>query len=136
MTSEVCSMKRGEKVLSFVKYEKELIEDYRRKLHEVKRSDEVGDVFIEFALKLLAKVIEGFNHEEYVEDVSFEPEIEGYKLSERLEKLVGEELMKKSDLPAILKRFAETAAHRWKQLKSDEEKTDFFKRPGHDLGKE
>jgi len=41
MTSEVCSMKRGEKVLSFVKYEKELIEDYRRKLHEVKRSDEV-----------------------------------------------------------------------------------------------
>ncbi|ACB09792.1 MAG: Uncharacterized protein XD64_0868 [Thermotoga sp. 47_83] len=126
-------MKKGEKILSFVKQEKELIEDYRKSLHDVKRSDEVGDVFIEFALKFLEKVLEDFKPEEYTEDIAFEPEKESYTLSERLKEKIGEDLLKKSDLPAILQRFCEMAAHRWKQLKADEEKTDFFKRPGHEI---
>ena len=129
-------MKKGEKILSFVKQEKELIEDYRRKLHDVKRSDEVGDVFIEFALRFLEKVLEDFDAADYTEDISFDPEKEEYTLSERLKERIGEDLLKKSDLPAILQGFCETAAHRWKQLKANEEKTDFFKRPGHEVGRE
>ena len=129
-------MKKGEKILSFVKQQKELIEDYRRKLHDVKRSDEVGDVFIEFALRFLEKVLEDFDAADYTEDISFDPEKEEYTLSERLKERIGEDLLKKSDLPAILQRFCETAAHRWKQLKANEEKTDFFKRPGHEVGRE
>lgn len=119
-----------------MKQEKELIEDYRRKLHDVKRSDEVGDVFIEFALRFLEKVLEDFDAADYTEDISFDPEKEEYTLSERLKERIGEDLLKKSDLPAILQRFCETAAHRWKQLKANEEKTDFFKRPGHEVGRE
>ncbi|MCD6552288.1 hypothetical protein [Thermotoga sp.] len=129
-------MKKGEKMFSFVKQEKELIEDYRKKLHDVKRIDEVGDVFIEFALKFLEKVLDDFYAGDYTEDISFDPEKEEYALSERLKEKIGEELFRKSDLPAILQRFCETAAHRWKQLKADEEKTDFFKRPSHEVGRE
>ena len=129
-------MKKGEKMFSFVKQEKELIEDYRKKLHDVKRIDEVGDVFIEFALKFLEKVLDDFYAGDYTEDISFDPEKEEYALSERLKEKIGKELFRKSDLPAILQRFCETAAHRWKQLKADEEKTDFFKRPSHEVGRE
>ncbi|PLV60032.1 hypothetical protein [Thermotoga sp. KOL6] len=129
-------MKKGEKMFSFVKYEKELIEDYRKKLHDVKRSDEVGDVFIEFTLRFLEKVLEDFKIEDYTEDITFDPENNRYILSERLKERIGRELLEKSDLPAIIQRFCETATHRWRQLKADEEKTDFFKRPGHEVGRE
>lgn len=66
-----------------------MIEDYRKSLHDVKRSDEVGDVFIEFALKFLEKVLEDFKPEEYTEDIAFEPEKESYTLSERLKERIG-----------------------------------------------
>lgn len=120
-------MKKGEKVLSFVKFEKELESAYRERLSAVKRPEETGDVFVEFALKLLNRVnpLITRNHWDHVH---FEPETEnGYRLSKELEQIIGQEILSKSDLPAILKRMALNAAHRRKALLSNTERTDLFR---------
>lgn len=120
-------MKKGEKVLSFVKFEKELESAYREKLASVKRPEETRDVFVEFALKLLSKVNPSItlNHRDHIH---FEPDSEsGYRLSPQLEQILGSEVLTKSDLPAILKRMALSAAHRRTALLSNTERTDLFR---------
>lgn len=120
-------MKKGEKVLSFVKFEKELESAYRERLSAVKRPEETGDVFVEFALKLLNRVNPSITRNHW-DHVRFEPETEnGYRLSKELEQIIGEEILTKSDLPAILKRMALNAAHRRKALLSNAERTDLFR---------
>ena len=123
-------MKKGEKFLSFVKYEKELESEYREKLSETKRPEEVGDIFVEFALRFLKKIVPDLDEKTYIEDISFVPEDEevGFTLSERLKKVLKEEIVEKSDMMSILKRKANEAIHRYKQIKSDEERTEMFRR--------
>ena len=123
-------MKKGEKFLSFVKYEKELESEYREKLSEAKRPEEVGDIFVEFALRFLKKIVPDLDEKTYIEDVSFVPEDEevGFTLSERLKKVLKEELVEKSDMMSILKRMVSEAIHRYKKIKSDEDRTDMFRR--------
>ena len=119
-------VRKGEKMYSFVKYEKELESDYRRKLDEVKRPDEVGGVFVEFAFKLLRKVKEDIP-DEAREWIKFKPEGDvPYTLDGRIEEILGD-IMKKSDLPAIIERMAMAAHHRYKKLRSDDERTDLFR---------
>ena len=123
-------MKKGEKFLSFVKYEKELESEYREKLSSVKRPEEVGVIFMEFAIRLLKKIVPDLDEKECIEDVSFVPEDEevGFILSERLKKFLKEEIIEKSDLMAILRRMASEAIHRYKKIKADEERTELFRR--------
>ena len=130
-------MKKGEKVLSFVKYEKEIESEYREKLSSVKRLDEVGEVFIEFAMKFLKKVVPELDEREFIEDISFVPENEeiGFTLSTRLKKFLKEEIIEKSDLMAILKRMADEAIHRYKKIKSDEERTETFRKKPDIIGR-
>ncbi len=119
-------MKKGKKVLSHVKYEKELESAYREMLSSIKRPEEVGKAFVEFALRLLEKVDPRVN-KSFADQIFFEPENENhYRLSSSLENLLAEHLVN-SDLPAILKRMALNAAHRYKSLISDNERTNYFR---------
>lgn len=120
-------MKKGEKVLSFVKFEKELESAYRERLSAVKRPEETGDVFIEFAIKFLNKVNPQIT-KNFSDKIYFEPENEnGYRLSSEIERILGQEVLTKSDLTAILKRMALNAVHRRKSLIANTERTDLFR---------
>ena len=119
-------MIRGEKILSFVKYEKELESDYRRHLDDVKRPDEVGKVFVEFAFKLI-KMVKSEIPDGYIEEIGFDPESDvPFKLGNGLKEALSD-LYEKSDLPAILERMARSAQNRYKKLKKDDERTDLFR---------
>jgi len=112
---------------SYVKYEKELEHDFREQLNEAKRLGDVGDVFVEFAFRLLKKVRSDLD-ENLIEDVVFDPENpRGYRLLEKLRRELEKEL-KTSDLPAILERMAKAAAHRYEHILNDEDRTDVFRR--------
>jgi hypothetical protein len=120
-------MKRGERMESFVKIEKELESDYRKALDEVKRPDEVHKVFTEFVFKLLKKIKEDID-EDTMTFLKLTPEDdEPYKIDGKLLDLLGEDLVKKSDLLAIIGRMAQSAAHRYLKLKRDDERTDLFR---------
>ena len=120
-------MKKGERMDSFVKIEKELESDYRKALDNVKRPEEVHKVFGEFVLKLLKRIKEDIN-EEIVMRIKLTPEDETpYKVDEKFEELIGEDLIKKSDLLAIIGRMAQSAAHRYIKLRKDDERTDLFR---------
>jgi len=120
-------VKKGEKILSFVKYEKELESSYRHKLDEIKRPDEVGNVFREFVFKLLKKVKDDIP-DDAVEQINFRPEDgEAFEIGEELIELLGEKLVEKSDLMAIIGRMAQSAQHRYKKIKNDDERTDLFR---------
>jgi len=62
------------------------------------------------------------------EEIRFIPdgEDETFKLSDQLLNYLGE-LVEKSDLLAIIYRMASSALHRYKKLKSDDERTDLFR---------
>jgi hypothetical protein len=120
-------MKRGERMESFVKIEKELESDYRRALEEVKRPDEVHKVFTEFIFKLLKRVREDID-EDMMLFLKLTPEDDKvYKIDEKLLEFLGEDLVKRSDLLAIIGRMAQSAAHRYLKLKRDDERTDLFR---------
>ena len=120
-------MMRGEKMLSFVKYEKLLESDYRRALDDIKRPDEIWKVFVEYAFKLLKMVKEDLP-DKMKKEIRFVPsgKDEVFKLSDQLLDHLGE-LVEKSDLLAIINRMASSALHRYKKLKSDNERTDLFR---------
>ncbi|MGB9821211.1 MAG: hypothetical protein ACPLVG_07625 [Pseudothermotoga sp.] len=120
-------MKKGEKVLSFVKLEKEIESAYRERLSNTKRPEETADVFVEFAIGLLNKINPQITRNQ-IDQIYFDPENEnGYRLSPNLEKILGEEVLKKSDITAILKRMALNAVHRRKALIADNERTNMFR---------
>ncbi len=118
-------MKKGEKMFSFVKYEKELESDYRRALDEIKRPEEIHKVFSEYAFKFL-KMVKDDLDDRLKEQIKLIPEEENFKIDEELLDKLGD-LVKKSDLMAILKRMADSAIHRYLKLKRDDERTDLFR---------
>ena len=118
-------MKKGERMLSFVKYEKELESDYRRALDEIKRPEEIHKAFSEYAFKFLKMVKEDLN-DRLKEQIKLLPDEENFKIGDDLIKEL-DELVKKSDLMAILKRMADSATHRYLKLKKDDERTDLFR---------
>ncbi len=118
-------MKKGEKMFSFVKYEKELESDYRRSLDEIKRPEEIHKVFSEYAFKFL-KMVKDDLDDRLKEQIKLIPEEENFKIDEELLEKLGD-LVKKSDLMAILKRMADSAIHRYLKLKRDDERTDLFR---------
>ncbi len=119
-------MIRGEKMASFVKFEKEIESDYRRALDDVKRPDEIGKVFVDYAFRFLKMVNEEIPAS-FKDEISFNPESDKvFEISGDLREFLGE-LIEKSDLMAILERMASSAVHRYKKLKKDDERTDLFR---------
>lgn len=118
-------MKKGEKMLSFVKHEKELESDYRRALDEVKRPEEIHKVFTEYAFKFL-KMVKDDLDDRMRDQIKLLPDEENFEIGDELTENLSE-LTEKSDLMAILKRMAESASHRYLKLKKDDERTDLFR---------
>lgn len=120
----------GEK-LSFVKYEKELIHHYRENLNEAKRVNEVADVFIDTLFELFKMIIPDLP-ENYMEYIGFAPENEGkkYVLEGELKDVL-KEYFEKSDLKAIIDKFADMAYNRYKHIRHDKDHknyTDVFRK--------
>lgn len=117
-------MEKMEKMVSYVKFEHELENEYREKLAEAKRKSDVRDVFSEFVIKLLKKIIPEVSLS-MVEYIKFDEKEFKYEFTGELEKLI-EEIGKSSDLKAIINRMYESASHRYKKIENDEN-IDYFR---------
>ena len=129
-------MKRsGEKMYSYVHFEKELTPAYHKEIKLKKHAREVGDVFIETTFKLLKKVDEGITEKD-MQKIIFTPEKEKkWELMPSLRKKV-EEKMENSDLDAIISRFAKEAYKWHEHLLQKDEDNEFFNATGKgELGK-
>ena len=118
-------MKRGKKMYSYVKYEKELESDYRKTLDQVKRPEEVAEVFREYAFKLISMIHDDLSPDmkEHIKLLTDYEDVEiGVRLRDKLS-----ETLENSDLMAILRRMAQDAINRYKKLKHDDERTDLFR---------
>jgi len=103
-------MENAEKVFSYVKYERELQTDYRRKLSEAKRKSDVRKVFYEFFFKLLVMIKPDVPNN-LQEDIKFDEKELTYSFTGELERIINE-LSANSDLKAIIDRMFEDAKHR------------------------
>ncbi len=129
-------MKRsGEKMYSYVHFEKELTPNYHKAIKLKKHAREVGDVFIETTFKLLKKVDEEINEKD-IEKIIFTPEKEKkWELKPSLRKKV-EEKLDNSDLDAIISRFAQEAYKWHEHIVQKDEDNEFFNATGKgELGK-
>ena len=113
--------------ISYTKFEKMLESEYRERLNESKRIDEVGNTFVEYAFKLLSMIKPDVD-EALLEELAFDPDNEkGYRLHEHLRRALEEEL-ENSDLPAILERMAKAALHRYQHIVKDDDRTEVFRK--------
>ncbi|MCD6450094.1 MAG: hypothetical protein J7L34_06275 [Thermotogaceae bacterium] len=118
-------MMKGEKMYSYVKYEKEVESEYRRALDQIKRPEEVIDVFGEYAFKLISMIYEGVPSD-MKENIKLLTDKEKVEINGKLKEKLSE-ILEKSDLTAILNRMAQDAINRYKKLKNDDERTDLFR---------
>ena len=116
---------KGEKMYSYVKYEKEVESEYRRALDQIKRPEEVIDVFGEYAFKLISMIYEGVPSD-MKENIKLLTDKEKVEINGKLKEKLSE-ILEKSDLTAILNRMAQDAINRYKKLKNDDERTDLFR---------
>jgi len=117
-------MENAEKVFSYVKYERELQTDYRRKLSEAKRKSDVRKVFYEFFFKLLVMIKPDVPNN-LQEDIKFDEKELTYSFTGELERIINE-LSANSDLKAIIDRMFEDAKHRYMKIAQDED-VDYFR---------
>lgn len=125
-------MKRtGEKMYSYVHYEKEFAPEFRTTLKSMKDTNDIANVFIETIFKLFKKIKPEIP-EFMVEEIVFLPEGEKRKwiLEEKLSMKLTEEL-EHSDLESIVDRFS-LEAYKWYEhvMKSDESRVFFKEKPG------
>ncbi len=129
-------MKRsGEKMYSYVHFEKELTPGYHKEIKLKKHTGEIGDTFIETIFKLLKKVDDGITGKD-MEKIIFTPEKEKkWELMPSLRKKV-EEKLENSDLDAIISRFANEAFKWYEHILQKDEDNEFFNATGKgELGK-
>ena len=129
-------MKRsGDKMYSYVHFEKELSPGYHKEIKLKKHTREVGEVFIETTFKLLKRVDDEISDKD-IEKIIFTPEKgKKWELMPVLYKKI-EDKFEHSDLEAIIGRFAEEA-YKWHEhiIKRDED-NQFFNATGKgELGK-
>lgn len=108
-------------MISFAKYEKEIVHHYRESLMEAKRVDEVANVFIDTVFKLFKTIMPDLP-DNYIEYIGFAPETDKkYIFDAQLKKHLSD-LFEKSDLEAIVERLAEMAFNRYKHLVHEKER--------------
>ncbi len=115
---------------SYDHLEKEIAKAYREHLSEAKKPLEVENLFSSTVLDLLVKISEDFSKYR-IEDVKLLlKDEEFYELSENMKKDPQiSYMMKESDLPAIINRFAKDAINRHKQMIKDSDRTNIFRIP-------
>lgn len=110
--------------LSFSKYEHELLPAFRKRMSQAESTEDVRKFFNYTVDELFQRVFEG-RIELRAEDLALAPEERPhYQLAERLRSL--DELtstLGTSDLPNVLERLAEAAAHHYRHLEKHPEKT-------------
>lgn len=113
------------KQLSFTKFEKELLPEFRQKINLAESSEDVKTFYARTSLALFDKAFEGEFALEF-EDIMLQPENDDkYALSDRLRASQNFiEIWNTSDLPHILGRFTDMALNRYARLEKHPEKTE------------
>ncbi len=111
--------------LSFSRFEKEVLPNYRNKMNNAESTEDVKKFFVYTAQDFLVRVFTNGPRIEF-EDITLTPnQTPAYTLSSRI---VNDhqfsEVTKMSDLPYILERLAGTAAKRYNRLERNPEKSD------------
>lgn len=111
--------------LSFSKFENELRPDFRQKMGSAESTEDVKKFFIYTVMKLMKKVFGDDFKLEY-DDVVFAPSTAPYyKINDQIiEREQFKSVWEKSDLPQVMKRFAESAANHFNHLTKNPDKTE------------
>ncbi|MBU0681052.1 MAG: hypothetical protein KKD73_06505 [Proteobacteria bacterium] len=111
--------------LSFTKFEKELLPDFRQKINMAESSEDVKTFYARTSLALFDKAFDNAFSLEF-NDIMLQPgNTEKYVLSDRLRSSPSfTEIWNTSDLPNILGRFTDVALNRYTHLEKHPEKTD------------
>ncbi|MFO7761796.1 MAG: hypothetical protein ACQES8_04615 [Thermodesulfobacteriota bacterium] len=111
--------------LSFTKFENELRPDFRQKMSSAESTEDVKKFFVYTVINLMKKVFADDFKLEY-DDIAFAPtKAPYYKLNNQItEKDQFKSIWEKSDLPQVMKRFAESAANRFNHLVKNPDKTE------------
>jgi hypothetical protein len=111
-------------MISFTKYEKEIIHHYREALIEAKRIDDVANTFIDTVFKLFKTIVPDLP-DNYIEYVGFAPEANKKYIIDNPLKEYLEDLFEKSDLESIVERLVEMAYNRYKHLVHEKEQKNY-----------
>jgi len=111
--------------LSFTKFEKELLPDFRQKINMAESSEDVKTFYARTSLALFDKAFEGEFSLEF-EDIMLQPgHADKYVISDRLLSSPSfTEVWNNSDLPNVLGRFTDMALNRFTHLEKHPEKTE------------
>lgn len=111
--------------LSFTKFEKELLPDFRQKINQAESSEDVKTHYARTSLELFDKVFAGEVPLDF-DDIILQPgNDDKYILSDRLlSSPAFNEVWNNSDLPNVLGRFTDTALNRYTHLEKHPEKTE------------
>ncbi len=111
--------------LSFTKFEKELLPDFRQKINQAESSEDVKTFYARTSLALFDKALEGELSLEFNDIVLLPGHDDRYVLSNRiLTSSLFTDIWNSSDLPHILGRFTDMALNRYKHLEKHPEKTE------------
>ena len=111
--------------LSFTKFEKELLPNFRKKINMAESSEDVNTFYARTSMDLFKIAFEGEFSLEF-DDISLQPgHDDKYVLSARLFASSSfTEVWNNSDLPNVLGRFTDTALNRYTHLEKHQEKTE------------
>lgn len=112
-------------MLSFTKFENEILPNYRNKLNTAESTEDVKKFFCYSIKELFEKIFEDRLSVGY-EDIALDTEdAPGYTLSENITNNDAfTTVWGKSDLSHILERLAESAVNRFRRLQKNPEKTE------------
>ncbi|MFP3984390.1 MAG: hypothetical protein ACLFV2_11980 [Desulfurivibrionaceae bacterium] len=111
--------------LSFSKFENELRPDFRQKMSTAESTEDVKKFFIYTAMKLMEQVFGDDLKLEY-DDIVLAPSIAPYyKINDNITETDRfKSIWENSDLPQVMKRFAESATNRFNHLTKNPDKTE------------
>ncbi len=111
--------------VSFTKFEKELLPDFRQKINLAETAGDVKALYARTCLEFLDKALEGELSLEF-EDIALQPDHDDkFVLSDRLlASPAFTDIWNNSDLPNVLARFTDTAINRFLRLEKHTEKTE------------
>jgi len=114
-----------EKQISVVKYENSMLPGFRNKINLAESTEDVKKFFIQAIRELLVNIFQDDRYQDF-DAIKLLPEKEPFF---ELNNAMGisdafSQMWKNSDLQHVLRRLAETAAHRYRHLKKKPEKTE------------
>lgn len=110
-------------MMSFTKYEHQVLPKYRDQLNQAESVEDVKKIFVGTIQKFLGLATGGNLAADY-QDISLLPEVSpGYSLESQIKDSSEMKALENSDVNAVLKRLAEQAGHRYKHLQKNNTKT-------------